>query len=550
MFSLPKYHLRRLSKRLRPPKPLPPLPDPYADEEQGEISPKLFEHEALNLGSPSIRLIQICPARDTEDPIRCRIRLASTDTEYTCLSYVWGEECIDKWIYINDERATVRQNLSSFLLSARQVPELTSQWLWIDALCIDQTNTLERQHQVQQMGRIYAGAKEVISWLGTDRDIVTYFSKSVDERKDDPRGLMALSCSSYWTRAWVVQEILLGHHVRLMADRYMLPLDALPAYHTGMPLKWNLYGIIQTRILHTRMLLRTSDQSGVTLIRLLDYFQFQNCHIDRDRVFSLLGLCKGGTGLVVDYSISDFRLALRVLAFCSDSFCLCAILTVAKALPLSLPSSLGGYNDDFRSSTYASLVLPTTWPERNEYMMPQDDPWTFENSECRRHRGEICQKNYPHSIFVCKPSATTNKCRIKITINLRHLCPKYCDQVTIKVYRTTVTVIYSAEDGKLYKHEWDGFDDGSIALQTLDHGRTCTILMSLSLWFHVMKLASTENYTTLLDEACCSRITGLGNQSLENYHMPALKFPADQHASHRYNLPRDVDRFICDSLFR
>lgn len=37
---------------------------------------------------------------------------------------------------------------------------------WIDALCIDQENLAERNHQVTQMGKIYASAYRVVSWLG------------------------------------------------------------------------------------------------------------------------------------------------------------------------------------------------------------------------------------------------------------------------------------------------------------------------------------------------------------------------------------------------
>jgi hypothetical protein len=38
--------------------------------------------------------------------------------------------------------------------------------LWIDALCIDQSNDEERGQQVQQMGSIYSKAERVFIWLG------------------------------------------------------------------------------------------------------------------------------------------------------------------------------------------------------------------------------------------------------------------------------------------------------------------------------------------------------------------------------------------------
>jgi hypothetical protein len=554
MFSPPKYYLRRLSKRLRPPKPLPRPPDPYAREGRREILPKLvehqkqevvprdwFEHEALDLGSSSIRLIQICPTRNNDDRIRCQIRLASTDTEYTCLSYVWGEEGIDEWIYLNGKRAAVRMNLWDFLRSARQVPELSSQWLWIDALCIDQANTHERQHQVQQMGRIYAGAKQVISWLGTDRDMVTYFSESADERKDDPHGLLALSHSAYWRRAWIVQEILLGQHVRLMASIYTLPLDALPPYHVAMPVKWFYYARLQTRIVHVRKLLQHSERAGISLIYLLNCFQFQNCHIDRDRIFSLLGLCKDGSNFQVDYDISDFDLAVRVLAFCMDSFCVCAIQTVATALRLSSPSSLDAHINEFTWTTHASLTLPMTWGEGNDYMQPRDDPRNLENSAFKRHRGDICLKNDPHSIILCRPTGTTDEGMIRVTLNLRKLCSRYCGQLKINVYHNIVMIIHQAEG---CKDEWKWYNGGDIALQSLDNGRICKILFSIGFFFRISELVNKEKYAYSLEETCCSRITGLENELLQDSG-PSLKLSVNnQHVGEYFSLPTHADRFI------
>ena len=41
-----------------------------------------------------------------------------------------------------------------------------SQNLWIDQICINQKDLIERNQQVQQMDVVYAGAREVVAWLG------------------------------------------------------------------------------------------------------------------------------------------------------------------------------------------------------------------------------------------------------------------------------------------------------------------------------------------------------------------------------------------------
>jgi hypothetical protein len=38
--------------------------------------------------------------------------------------------------------------------------------LWVDAVCINQLDPVEKGHQVAQMGRIYENAERVVVWLG------------------------------------------------------------------------------------------------------------------------------------------------------------------------------------------------------------------------------------------------------------------------------------------------------------------------------------------------------------------------------------------------
>jgi hypothetical protein len=42
--------------------------------------------------------------------------------------------------------------------------------LWVDAICIDQSNIEERNHQVKLMDLIYKNAKIVFMWLGEEAD--------------------------------------------------------------------------------------------------------------------------------------------------------------------------------------------------------------------------------------------------------------------------------------------------------------------------------------------------------------------------------------------
>ncbi|KAF2828677.1 HET-domain-containing protein, partial [Ophiobolus disseminans] len=199
----------------------------YHNHLQIKSLPDQFEHTALDFRARSIRLVQLHRERSGHELLECTIRAASTDSHYVCLSYVWGEPGQGRAILLNGHRYWVRQNLWNFLHAARQNTEVRRRWIWIDALCIDQNNVAERQHQVQQMGLIYSNAAEVYTWLGND-DLISRFlamGKGYDSvrynRSSEPvlsiagENVLALCSSPYWRRAWTTQEFALARQVTL-----------------------------------------------------------------------------------------------------------------------------------------------------------------------------------------------------------------------------------------------------------------------------------------------------------------------------------------------
>lgn len=58
----------------------------------------------------------------------------------------------------------VRENLWLALQQLQTQP--TPIVIWIDAICINQSDELEREEQVTKMKAIYENAEEVILWLG------------------------------------------------------------------------------------------------------------------------------------------------------------------------------------------------------------------------------------------------------------------------------------------------------------------------------------------------------------------------------------------------
>lgn len=85
---------------------------------------------------------------------------------YEALSYTWGDEESACWILLDGLPFHIRPNLRHALRRLRQ-PRHT-RVIWVDAICIDQTGTDEKSVQVLMMGRIYAGARRVVAWLGEE----------------------------------------------------------------------------------------------------------------------------------------------------------------------------------------------------------------------------------------------------------------------------------------------------------------------------------------------------------------------------------------------
>ncbi|KAK2745175.1 hypothetical protein FQN55_006299 [Onygenales sp. PD_40] len=84
---------------------------------------------------------------------------------YEAVSYVWGTQPTQTSIHIDGRPVAIRPHLDAALRSLRLPGQ--ARRLWIDALCIDQSNTDERTRQVKYMRLVYKYATRVVVWLGS-----------------------------------------------------------------------------------------------------------------------------------------------------------------------------------------------------------------------------------------------------------------------------------------------------------------------------------------------------------------------------------------------
>lgn len=122
------------------------------------------------LPSRTIRLLHLMPHEDEDAEIQGQLveysleRSGGSPALYEALSYVWGDPNNPRKISIDGNELQVTISLHSALQQIRHT--LMTRILWIDAICINQGDDVEKGQQVGYMAEIYSKASRVIVWLG------------------------------------------------------------------------------------------------------------------------------------------------------------------------------------------------------------------------------------------------------------------------------------------------------------------------------------------------------------------------------------------------
>ncbi|RAL62187.1 hypothetical protein DID88_002671 [Monilinia fructigena] len=154
---------------------------------------------------------------------RCFLRHATFGErpKYDALSYTWGDEARDYSISLNDQQFFVTKNLYHALVCMQQ-QSTEGLILWIDAICTNQDDISERNHQLRIIPYIYERAKLVVIWLRMEEHLTSpvwpepkkiapfEMSAHTQQRQDQLllfNYLMKICLNEYWSRLWIVQEI-------------------------------------------------------------------------------------------------------------------------------------------------------------------------------------------------------------------------------------------------------------------------------------------------------------------------------------------------------
>ncbi|KAK6849241.1 hypothetical protein PG995_013074 [Apiospora arundinis] len=170
-------------------------------------------HRPLDDGPTKIRIVNLLPG-EYGDPIECELEHIDMDTtkDYEALSYCWGEASITKPIFLDSKPYPVTINLFDALQRLRKSDG--PRRLWIDSLCINQSDLVERSHEIGKMSAIYKEASQVLIWLGdflplsetAVRGIFNFIIEVSDSGKDENLGLEELITRYGYQGLWQKQQ--------------------------------------------------------------------------------------------------------------------------------------------------------------------------------------------------------------------------------------------------------------------------------------------------------------------------------------------------------
>jgi hypothetical protein len=183
----------------------------------------LSEHSEI-CGSSFYR--EFAPAR----LIDCRTRVLCTapNSQYVCLSYVWGDSPADNATSDNTTLTNIPQTVSDAMSVTLQ---LGMRYLWVDRYCIDQDNPEEKHDAIRNMDSIYrnalvtiivaagSGSEYGLPGVSRPRKATTSFGIGSHAFVVVKNPTEDVELSTWNTRGWTYQEMLLSRRRLIFTDR-------------------------------------------------------------------------------------------------------------------------------------------------------------------------------------------------------------------------------------------------------------------------------------------------------------------------------------------
>lgn len=377
---------------------------------------------------PEIRVLKLLPSASFDTRLECRLvhrPLYGDSHGYEALSYVWGQPKFTAGITLNNEPYFITPNLELAMRHLRR-PSV-ERTLWVDALCINQHDLVERSQQVLLMKDIYARCTADLAWMPTHqgssqlswqisrlhkafeliRRISFKDAETLAKMRDGPTRtelegrkivpgafllnveeqealIAAFGYTDIWHRIWTMQELAHAPQVKLVAGPHELDWSVVAKFlgdrpyadafhaafgHRGGGRALDLFFSGLVRVYDQRRALSDGNYKS-TLLDVLARFQHNRATDPRDCVYGVLGLVTGQHGVVVDYTKSVTQLfvdtVVTLINASQDLDILCQTAWMTRSRSEN-PHRLPSWVPDFSASVYSDAHMAILFAQRGIY---------------------------------------------------------------------------------------------------------------------------------------------------------------------------------------
>ncbi|MCJ1309270.1 hypothetical protein MMC25_002929 [Agyrium rufum] len=275
-----------------------------------------FEHRPLGKGE-NLRLLRLrAQPCLPNSPIQCDIIHTSLarPPQYVAVSHRWDSSGMpQEMILIDGGLFPVSRSIHSLLLAKRS--NLHPRYFWIDSICINQEDNVEKSKQVGLMRNIYEEAEMTLGWLGEAPDakkVITLIERITNITSANALSSLCAEPDSGWMeferfmsnewfeRVWIVQEIAAAKVQILRYGDQEIKWSTLSAALVLVMLFAPRMDISTAALLGRREVLSAlimeeirAHIARVDLIKLKDALKLSlrfNATLPVDKVYALLGL--------------------------------------------------------------------------------------------------------------------------------------------------------------------------------------------------------------------------------------------------------------------
>ncbi|KAK0639716.1 heterokaryon incompatibility protein-domain-containing protein [Cercophora newfieldiana] len=200
----------------------------------------------IRLGSDELRVIILSASDDPTYPLHVDLESHHDGRcpEYETVSYSWGGENGDSSsshpLFVGPYWDVLLLTKNCFDMLGYLRPWRGARTVWVDSICINQDDVQERETQVAKMARIYSECRQVIVYLGEDIVAPTMpgqypFRRRLEDSIGDPQiGFLNLLSRRYFSRVWIIQELILPRQVVIPVGDMEISVDKT----SGGALSW------------------------------------------------------------------------------------------------------------------------------------------------------------------------------------------------------------------------------------------------------------------------------------------------------------------------